>query len=299
MPPRLIDYGTADWFRLRPLLHRLKAARYGAIDRSFRRRPARAGDVAHLRDQIAGRRVLITIAFNDAQTILWQASLVKKYVADVVYIVADNSADEAAASDIAALAARRRIPYVRLPRNLAPSPSRSHGLALNWAWENIVKPGEPDVFGFIDDDIYPTQPDNPFAALSEQMFFGVVRPSAPGFANRWFLWAGFCMFSFARVKRLDLDFSQDWFCGLDTGGANWDQLYSRFDRFSLREQVTQFVPIREGLKMEEAPLQWCGPWLHTVGLMGDPNYAGEKADVVSRIIGPLLKEAESADRSGG
>lgn len=296
MPPPLIDYGIADWVRLRPLLHRLKTARYRATDRSFRRRPARAGDVAHLRDQIAGRRVLITIAFNDAQTISWQASLVRRYVADVIYVVADNSADEAAASEIAALTARSRIPYVRLPQNLASSPSRSHGLALNWVWENVVKRGEPEVFGFIDDDIYPTKPDDPFAALSEQSFYGVVRPPAPGFANGWFLWAGFCMFNFARVKPLGLDFSQDWFCGLDTGGANWHRLYSRFERFSLREQGTRFVPIREGLRMEEAPLQWCGPWLHTVGLMGDPKYAHEKAAVVSNIIGPLLREAELADR---
>ena|SRR5579871_4433320 len=297
MPPRLVDYGMVDWLRLRPLLHRLKTRRYRAIDRSFRRQPARAGDVAHLRNQIAGRRTLITIGFNDAQTISWQASLVKRNVADVIYIVADNSADEAAASDIAALAARRHIPYVRLPQNPVSSPSRSHALALNWVWENIVKPGEPDVFGFIDDDIYPTKPDNPFAALSDQSFFGVVRSPAPGFANGWFLWAGFCMFSFARVKQIDLDFSQDWFCGLDTGGANWDRLYSRFDRFSLREQSLESFPIREGLTTVEAPLQWCGPWLHTIGHAGDPKYAQEKADVLARIIEPLVKEAELAERS--
>ena len=237
--------------------------------------------------------MLATIAFNDAQTIAWQSALVRRFVKDTVYFIADNSTDDLIAAEIARLALAGAIPYVRLPRNPTDMASRSHGFALNWVWENIIKPAAPQAFGFLDDDIYPTAPDDPFAALSAQRFYGVVRPSVSSREPRWFLWAGFCMFRYPDVKSLDLDFSQDWFSGLDTGGANWDTLYKYVERFSVREQATEFVAFRDGLKMEDGPLQWCGPWLHAVGLMGKPEFASEKAAVVAKIL-----EAHLADASG-
>jgi hypothetical protein len=260
------------------------------IDRRFRGRPPRSGDLAALVRQIRGRRVLTTIAFNDRQTIAWQSALVRRFVEDVVYVVVDNSTDDRVAAEIAELARAREIPYVRLPINPSGAPSRSHGLALNWVWENVIKPGEPRVFGYLDDDIYPTAPHDPFAALSGQGFYGVVRPSVSPLEPRWFLWAGFCMFRYSDVRSLDLDFSQDWFCGLDTGGANWDPLYRHVDRFSVLEQPTEFVAFRDGLKMEDGPLQWCGPWLHAVGLMGRPEFASEKAAVIAKILETRLAD---------
>jgi hypothetical protein len=265
------------------------------IDRRFRQRPPRSGDLKALVRQIKGRRALATIAFNDRQTIAWQSALVRHFVKDVVHFVVDNSTDDLVAAEIAKLARAREIPYVRLPRNPSVAPSRSHGLALNWTWENVFKPGEPHAFGFLDDDIYPTAPHDPFAALSEQGFYGVVRPSVWPLEPRWFLWAGFCMFRYSDVGSLDLDFSQDWFCGLDTGGANWDQLYRHVERFSVREQPTEFVAFRDGLRVEDGPLQWCGPWLHAVGLMGKPELASEKAAVVAKILEAHLAEADASD----
>jgi hypothetical protein len=294
MPPRLADYGPFDWIRLRPFIHRLKTAKYKRMDRRFRQLPPGSGDLAALVRQIRGRRVLATISFNDERTIAWQSALVRRFVKEAVYFIADNSTDDLVAAEIAKLALARGIPYVRLPRNPSGVPSRSHGLALNWVWENIIKPGAPQVFGFLDDDIYPTAPDDPFAALSEQRFYGVVRPSISSHEPRWFLWAGFCMFRYQDVKSLDLDFSQDWFCGLDTGGANWDRLYRHVERFSVREQPTEFVAFREGIRMEDGPLQWCGPWLHAVGLMGKPELMPEKAAAIAKILEVHLADAAAA-----
>lgn len=296
MPPRLVDYALADWLRLRPVVQGFKTARYRAVDRRFRGMPARSGDLAELTALLRGRRALITIAFNDPQTIAWQARLVRRYVADTLYVVADNSPGDDAAGEIARVAAAAGAPYMRLPRNLWSGASRSHGLALNWVWQNLVLPGQPQAFGFIDDDIYPTAPDDPFATLAGQDFYGVVRLGMPRSADervsRWFLWAGFCMYRFAAVRDVALDFSQDWFLGLDTGGGNWEVLYRHVDRSRLREQSSVFVPYREGMPIEDAPLQWCGAWLHAVGLMGRPAFAADKARAIAEILRPHLAQAE-------
>lgn len=297
MPPRISDYGPADWLRLRPLIHGLKTRRYRASDKQYRTLPARAGDVTALRSAISDRKVLIAVAFNDPQTIAWQARLMQLYLPGVVYIVADNTADDGKAHAIADTAARAGVPYLRLPANPTNVPSRSHGLALNWIWSNLVRPGEPRVFGFLDDDLFPTAPDDPFASLATQDFFGVVRPGVStatvDAAGRWFLWAGFSMFRFEAVRSKPLDFSQDWFLGLDTGGANWNVLYRHVARDSIREQPTVFTPFREGLQMTDAPFQWCGPWLHEVGLMGRPEFAVEKRLAVQALLEPHLAQADA------
>jgi hypothetical protein len=299
MPPRLSDYSLNDWLHARPLTHAMKTRRYRATDRAFTDMPARVPPPPDLLPSLNDRRVLVTIAFNDPQTVEWQAQLIALYVDDVVHIIADNTRDDAQAVRIAAVAAAQGLAYLRLPANPWNEPSRSHGLALNWVWRNLIRPGAPCVFGFLDDDMYPTAPSDPFAALATQDWFGVVRPegpaagkSTPGLGiTRWFLWAGFAMYRYAGVRDKPLDFSQDWFLRLDTGGANWDVLYRHVSRDSVREQDTIFVPYKDGLTMEEAPFQWCGTWLHEVGVMGRPEFAQDKRRVVGDILRPHLEKA--------
>jgi hypothetical protein len=179
--------------------------------------------------------------------------------------------------------------YLRAPENpwSGRAASRSHGIALNWAWDNLIRPGEPDAFGFLDHDIFPTATDDPFAPLSRQDVYGIVRTAGP----RWFLWAGFCTFRFAAVKDKRLDFGQDWFVGLDTGGGNWKSLYSHIDRTTLLQPHTSFFPFKPGIAVAAGPLQWCGTWLHEVGLMGDPRLFAEKRSAVARMLAPHLDEA--------
>ena len=284
----IADYTFNDWRRLRPLTHILKTIRYLVVDWNHMRRPARAGDGESLRTAIRGKSLLVTIAFADPQVIEWQARLVRRYVPQALYIVADNSPDDASAAAIEAVALRLDVPYVRLPKNPWQPPSRSHGIALNWMWRNVIRPGEPAAFGFIDDDLFPTAPDDPFALLSIQDFYGVVRPAG----SRWFLWAGFCFYRFDRVKHLPLDFGQDWFNGLDTGGGNWRMIYRKIERASVREAETVFVPFEPGIEVADGPLQWCGSWLHEVGLMGREDLAPRKRQVVAGILDKHLTGSE-------
>ncbi len=287
MPMSIAEFTLADWKRLRPVTQTLKTWRYQAIDRLYRARAARAGDAAAVVRAIAGCDVLVTIAFNDAQAIGWQAALVRHYVPRAKHIVVDNSSDDGAAVAIAAVAAHHGLAYLRLPKNPWRGFSRSHGIALNWVWHNVLRPGAPRAFGFLDDDLFPTAPDDPFAPLASQDFFGLVRPMPP----RWFLWAGYCTFRYDAVKDKPLDFGQDWFVGLDTGGANWDVLYRHVDRGALREAPTSFVPYKPGVVLAEAPMQWCGSWLHEIGTAGNLALAADKRRAVADILAPHLAAA--------
>lgn len=291
MPRKLRDYGLSDWLHLRPVTQGWKTHRYRLADRAFRNSPARSPGLEAVKSSLRGRRVLVSVAFNDPTSVSRQVALIRHYVPAVVHVVADNSTDDEAAREISDRTVAKSAFYVRLPANPTRSPSRSHGLALNWVWHNVIRGGCPKYFGFLDDDIFPTAPSDPFEALSQQAFYGVIRPGIPqpfDEKNRWFLWAGFSMFNFDLLGAIDLDFSQDWFVGLDTGGGNWERLYQYVDRASILEQETRFEPFRAGLDVSDGPVQWCGSWLHSVGLMGNPDLMKEKAQAITDILAPHL-----------
>ena len=287
MSKSITEYTLADWSRLRPLTHRLKTARYRLVDRRYRARPAAVGDAAAVAKAIAGRNVLFTVAFEDPEAISWQTLLVRHFVPGAVHVVVDNSPGDGDARAIERAAAEHGVAYLRVPENPWQGASRSHGIVLNWIWHNIVRPGAPEAFGLLDDDLFPTAPDDPFAPLKRQDIYGVPRNAG----ERWFLWAGFTMMRFAAVRDLDLDFGQDWFIGLDTGGGNWGPLYSRLDLHGLEHTPTRFVPYRDGVTVEQGPLQWCGTWLHEIGQTGQPELMADKRRVVATMLAPHLAAA--------
>jgi hypothetical protein len=291
MPRPLREYTLSDWKRLRPLTHRLKTFRYRLVTQAYVRKAARTGDAGRLAQTLRGRQVLVTVAFADPQAIAWQIPLVRHYVPNALHVIVDNSPDAASADAIAAISRQAGAPYVRLPPNPWAN-SRSHGLALNWTWRNLVRPGAPVAFGFLDHDIFPTAPDDPFAPLSAQDCYGVIRPAG----ERWFLWAGFCMFRFDCVKEKQLDFGQDWFSGLDTGGGNWEPLYRFMDRAHMRQSAAAQVPYKAGVDVLDGPLQWFGGWLHEVGVMGDPALRTEKRRLIGELLAPHLAAAAQTGR---
>ena len=285
MPKRLADFTTDDWLRLRPFTQHLKTLRYDANNALHIRKPVRSGDIAAVIRSLAGRRVLITVAFEDPQAIDWQIRLVRRYVACDLHLIADNSDDDVAADAIRAACDSTDALYLRLPATAAHS-SRSHGLALNWLWTNVVRPSRPTAFGFLDDDFFPTGPDDPFAVLRSQEFFGVIR----NVGERWFLWAGFCLFRYAAVADRTMDFQRDWFIGLDTGGANWEVLYRHADIARLRRAEMTQRPYRADLPESESYFQWYNHWLHEVGSTGRPDLRADKRAVVAALLKPHLTE---------
>lgn len=286
MPKSLSEFTSDDWKRLRPLTQSIKTLRSRLTNARYVRRPARAGDVSATASQMAGRRVLVTIGFRDPRVIEWQLKLLRRYVPHDVHLIADNTPEDALAERIRAVAVQEGALYVRLPVNTARE-SRSHGLALNWVWRNVLRPGAPAAFGFLDHDLFPLAPDDPFAVLDRQSFYGWVRTAPP----RWFLWAGFCFFRFDAVKDKPLDFGQDWFIGLDTGGGNWNSLYRHADLARFETAEMRHAPYREGVALHDAPFQWIGDWLHEVGVWGRDDLKSDKRRVLNETIAPHLRES--------
>jgi hypothetical protein len=289
MPRHFSDYSVHDWLRLRPLTQSYKTLRYNIMNGLHMRRVARVGDPAGIARTLAGRKVLITVAFEDPQAIEWQIRLVRRYIRCDLHLIADNTPDDGVAAAVQQAAEAAGAPYLRLPASRARS-SRSHGLALNWLWHNVVRPGAPEAFGFLDGDLFPTVADDPFAQLATQDFYGVVRPAG----ERWFLWSGYCLFRFAAVKDQPLDFRQDWFLGLDTGGGNWEVLYRHVDRARMQQAPLRDAPYRNDVPRSESYFQWSKGWLHEVGSTGHPDLEADKRRVVAELLKVHLDDRPSS-----
>lgn len=234
MPRQLTEYSFADWRRLRPLTHAWKTAAGAVVNARYCRAPAPEADAfARASARIRGKNVVATIAWNMPWVIRWHLKFTGAYLRGAQLVIADNSSDPRARAEIARLCAEAGVPYFALPANPYRDiryASRSHGLALNWALRNIVHPAAPEVFGFLDHDILPTAPLDPAGLVEDRPVYGrlVVRGA------RWYLWPGYSFFRTDAVDFARMDFRQDWFAGLDTGGMNWTPVYSRLDRARLK-----------------------------------------------------------------
>ena len=261
MPRPWSEYSVREWTRLRPLVERYRYAGYQLQMALRLRQPPAGGDLAALKSRIAGRRVLVAIAFNDPGFVERQIALVRRNVTDCVHLIADNSTDAAASGRIEAIAAAAGCDYLRLrpgPWLKPDQGGRSHGLAMTWVWRNLLRPARPAAVGFIDHDIFPMRPNDPFALLRDHAVAGQVRNRSGG-RDRWYLWAGFCFFRFDAVERRALNFSLDWAAGLDTGGANWFSLYRHLQPQEVSDLGVRHEPIGGEAELR---LEWVGDWLH-------------------------------------
>ena len=291
MPRPWSEYSLREWVRIKPFEQRYNYALYQSAARRVARRPAVRGDVEALRVAVRRRRVLVTVAFNDAEFIDWQATLVRRNVPDCYHLVVDNSSDAAASAEIERLCAGHGCGYVKL----APSPwrrpidgGRAHASAMNWAWRNVLRPGRPTVFGFIDHDLFPLEPTDPFAPLARHQVAGQVRNRSG--RERWFLWAGFCFFRFSEVETLPLDFSLDWAAGLDTGGANWFVLYRHLGPDQVSDTGLAVEDIGDDVPTTLARFEWIGPWLHYSNFSTPYDLPAEQRESIGRRKRLLLEQ---------
>jgi hypothetical protein len=286
MPKRLSEYTLRDYLHLRPLTQGMKTRRYRRMDAKYMKLPAASANATEISRAIAGRKVMATVAFEDPVGLEMHLALVKRYVAHDVYVVIENSRNEPDRRRNAEVAARAGVWYLELPQNpwTGRNDSRSHGIGLNWAWHNVIRPGAPEAFGFVDDDLFAVRPVDPFAPLAGHDFYGDLRWAG----RRWFLWAGYCFFRFGAVKDRPLDFGLDWFNGLDTGGANWDVLYRFVDPASLPHRPIERTPAVEGQPLDAANFEKRGEWIHEVGWGNDPAFLGAKRSAMIRLLQPHL-----------
>jgi hypothetical protein len=289
MPRSFDEYTRQQWLRLRPVVERYKMGRYARRSAWHVRRRAAAGNAAAVARDIEDRRLLISVAFDDPQLVRWQADLIRHHVHGCVHLIIDNSSDDHAARRIEADAAARGLSYLRFAGNpwSETEYSRSHGLAMSWAWHNVVRPGAPEAFGFIDHDLFPTEDADPFAPLSQAPVWGHVLDRG----RRWYLWAGFCFFRYEAVKTSNLDFRHDWYADLDTGGFNWHRLYRHLDRDKIPSIAMRPEPALPGRPIKDARFDKLGSWLHECGSGGLRELRAEKRAVLARRLAPLLAAA--------
>lgn len=216
--------------------------------------------------------LLLTIAFNDAETIKLQYEQTKKYVTETfVYVVVDNSNDEQESEKIKNFCKKNTISYYRLPQMWnAISPSFSHGLALQYAYQHIVLKYKPSIVGFLDHDIFPIKQTSVQELVRGNPFFGLLQPRHGGV---WYLWPGFLFFNLEILGSPKLDFTPR--RGLDTGGGNYEALFKKYDVHSLPRCPHMYKTI--GVNEKKKRIEFIGGWLHVMGLSGWANV--KKTDI--------------------
>lgn len=209
-----------------PPVRLFKNLRNRITDSFYRGRPAAGLDelvqqlvVAH------DDNLCFAIAFNTPWVIDFLTRLWAKNVQDARLVIVDNSSSRAKAAQIAKLCRERGVPYLKLPWNPEWNPNRSHGIAANWVFYNIVRRVQPRHFGFIDHDCFPIAPFSVEAQLRGYQVYGFVHQVVG--QPQWNLWAGFTFMNTSVVLDRAVDFKPWHDFGMDTGGANWPGVYAQ------------------------------------------------------------------------
>ena len=252
--------------------------------------------------------LLLTIAFNKPDLIDKQAEQISLNVKDqdYRYIVVDNSTDKAARAEIKEVCQRRGVEYIAVPRGLFQNLSKrlslfsiSHGFALNWLYYRIIRKIKPEFFAFLDHDIFPIVPCTVADLKPEEDFYGMPKRRGTKL-QYWFMWPGWSVYRFKTIDAFHPDFNPA-FLGktyLDTGGANYSRIYSKYDASRLR-----FAPLRpyrlrkdDSLSIEEMYYGWTveivdNAWLH---LVNGSDYRGYGTK--HKMVKACLQNIESFQR---
>lgn len=192
---------------------------------------------------------LITISFNSPEVVLRQIKLIKKFlIGNYRHIICDNSTSQKDSEQIKKYCLQNDVTYIRVQDRTKPKGySDSHGIALNWVWKNIVRKRKNN-FAFLDHDIYPIKEIDISSYVDKEPIFGKYRILDGGI---WYLWAGFAFFNFEYIKNLPLNFKKFRYFGIfkkkfaDTGSANWNCLYKKLDRKSLKPCSDEVFELKE------------------------------------------------------
>jgi hypothetical protein len=201
---------------------------YLIVDKHYRQQPAQYATELNSQPKL----LLITIAFNNPTLIEKQIELINKFAEpSTTLLIADNSSITHKRQIIREICETKNIAYISLPKNPWQQANLSHGITLNWIYYNVVKKVRPFSFGFIDHDILPMSEIKILEKLEDTPLYGLKQIRQNDELSAWYLWAGFCFFRFDYIKTKFIDFNPkvlaNWhsYIGLDTGGANYDNLY--------------------------------------------------------------------------
>lgn len=264
------EFSAADWLRGEPAAHAFKQLRNDILLRRFLAvQQPRADALIETLRQRRDRHLLVSIAFRQPWALDWQLGMAARHVPDASLLVCDNSADAAASEAIRAVCERHGVPCVVLPPYRTRHVNRSHGMAMSWIYHRLVRAVEPVSFGFIDHDLIPVLPVQPWSGLRDQPVYGMRNA---GLGRYWNLWAGYCHYRSAELAGRPLNFLYDFSRGLDTGGRNWETVYGALDgdrlRFAPQDWLDGTTPDGTSVRLELVD----GSWLHIGGIGYGGNF---------------------------
>lgn len=256
-------YSTSEWLSLAPLIHLAKRKRNDLIQNGFlRKQPPQFERFLQNISHLSSKHLRLIIAYQQPWTLSWLLRMAKHHLTDCGLLVFDNSRLASARIEIEHVCRDYNVPYLSLPTNPEKHPNRSHGNAMTWVFHRVVRAIRPHAFSYIDHDLIPLAPISFTTTLGDQALYGLPRFSNWG----WTIWAGYCAYRFSEVVDLPLNFLTDIPHLLDTGGRNWNCLYSKYDptRLHLAESRNCEIrnPIDGSLRISEII---DSSWLHLNG----------------------------------
>lgn len=264
------EFSASEWLRGEPAVQAFKQARNDLLLRRFLEVPGpSADDVVQALRARRDRHLLVSIAFRQPWALDWQLGMAARHVPDASLLVCDNSADAQASAAIREVCERHGVPCVLLPAYRTRHVNRSHGMAMSWIYHRLLRAIDPVSFGYIDHDLIPVLPTQPWQGLRDQPVYG-MRNAGQG--RYWNLWAGYCHYRSAHVAGMPLNFLYDFSRGLDTGGRNWDTVYGSLDGGRLRFAPQDWI---EGRLPDDAPVRLelvDRAWLHIGGIGYGSNF---------------------------
>jgi len=229
----LNSYSLMDWICLTPIKWWLKNLRNYIWATFFcLKKPAELGIfIENLKKELAEKsssHLYVSIAFERPEVIQLQAELMQKHCVGGVYIVVDNSNSRLKASKIRDVCLNNNVLYLKLPNTLTNHPNRSHSLALQWIYQNIICELEVIGFGFLDHDIMPIRQVSPFLKHARCELFG--RRWDSKINHTWQLWPGFAFFKGSSLQGKKVSFLYDFSNKLDTMGMAYSTVFRFHDR---------------------------------------------------------------------
>jgi hypothetical protein len=276
----LRDYSIGEWFKLEPVSDTYKQIRNDLMLQSYLRKDA-VGQAEFLAacQSLRGQDIAVVVAFEQPWALEWLLIMSRRHLMDCTVLVFDNSRREEARAEIAEVCRRQGVAYLPLPANRTRHVNRSHGMAMTWIYQNIIRAIEPEGFAYLDHDLIPMQAVSIRERLGKQDCFGPINESAWG----WQLWAGYSLFRFARTRTVAMNFLYDFSFGLDTGGRNWKLLYRFIDRATQCFADNKFINISNLSGAERRTVQVIDEsWLH-IGSISYNNNFDEKREFFENL----------------
>jgi hypothetical protein len=274
----LSSYPFSSWLRLTPLKFIWKHLRNKVVLNFYvQKKQNLLRDFLIKCQSLKDENIILVTAFEQPWVLEWLLYMSDKYVTDATILVFDNSKDLKARKEIQKVCERNNTLYLPLPKNPTTHVNRSHALAMQWVYDNVVKYIKPYSFTFIDHDMIPIKKLSISKILGSQDFYGLLKDKSRSDPGSWSIWAGYTLFRYNATKNIKMNFMYDFSRDLDTGGGNYESLYKFYDRkilnFSSKDRVSLEIP-KVGIFDNLQLLDGC--WHHIGSVSYNNNFLSRK-----------------------